>query len=320
MNIMTKAVAVIEDVPDTQETDPNGEFDVILSAQTLDRDGDTLLGDEWKTPLPDHITFDIDHGMSVATTVGSGRPFINDEGNLQVRGTYSSIPRAQEVRTLVREGHIRTTSVAFMTHKSQQKDAKPVRELLNGAFVAIPSNREAVVLSAKALDVVGKVGARNSASDASVIQDIHNAAKVLGADCGDGAADGANKAAPAATTKDAEADPDVDPATIASAIDAALDEAASLLAGVDMESLPPEVAQALALVQAAGISADELLDSLGVDDPDEDGAEAATTAAAEDGTADKAAPDAATAAVTAEDVVLRGRALQLIADSASLLG
>lgn len=132
---------------------PNGAFDVILSAPTLDRDGEVIDAKVFE-PLPDHITFDIDHGMSTATTVGSGTPFY-DGDVLRVKGTYSSIPRAQEVRTLVREGHIRTTSVAFMSAKREEKDGVQHivhAELLNGAFVPIPSNRESVVLSAKAHD------------------------------------------------------------------------------------------------------------------------------------------------------------------------
>lgn len=167
-------------ITNTTEDFP-GSFEVILSAPTKDRDGDTLLPDEWKQPLPDHITFDSDHGMTVATTVGSGAPRIDEEtGNLIVAGTYSSLPRAQEVRTLVNEGHIRTTSVAFMSEKTE-KDGKSVaqRELLNGAFVAIPSNREALVLASKG----AKAGARNSASDLAAIQEIHDAAMSLGADC-----------------------------------------------------------------------------------------------------------------------------------------
>jgi hypothetical protein len=131
--------------------DPNGEFDVILSAPTLDRDGEVIDAKIFE-PLPEHITFDIDHGMSTATTVGSGKPFY-DGDVLRVKGTYSSIPRAQEVRTLVREGHIRTTSVAFMGAVREEKDGVPhivKAELLNGAFVPIPSNRDALVLSAKA--------------------------------------------------------------------------------------------------------------------------------------------------------------------------
>ena len=179
-------------ITNTDEEFP-GSFEVVLSAPTKDRDGDVLLPEEWKQPLPDHITFDVDHGMSVEATIGSGTPSLNDAGELVVAGTYSSLPRAQEVRTLVNEGHIRTTSVAFMTEPSETKDGKKtvVRELLNGAFVAVPANREALVLSSKGL----KAGARNSAADASVIQSMHDAAVSLGADCS-----GAKSYIPAPTT------------------------------------------------------------------------------------------------------------------------
>lgn len=176
MNVIRKDATITN----TDEEFP-GAFEVVLSAPTKDRDGETLLPEEWKQPLPDHITFDVDHGMSVAATVGSGVPSLNDAGELVVAGTYSSLPRAQEVRTLVNEGHIKTTSVAFMTEPSETKDGKKTvtRELLNGAFVAIPSNREALVLSSKG----AKAGARNSAADASIIQSMHDATVSLGADC-----------------------------------------------------------------------------------------------------------------------------------------
>lgn len=178
MTVVRKDATITNVGPDDEFP---GAFEVILSAPTKDRDGDTLLPEEWKQPLPDHITFDQDHLMSVAGTVGSGVPAIDEKtGNLVVTGTYSSLPRAQDVRTLVNEGHIRTTSVAFMSEKSV-KDGKTgtVRELLNGAFVAIPSNREALVLASKGF----KAGARNSASDSESIQSIHDTALGLGADC-----------------------------------------------------------------------------------------------------------------------------------------
>lgn len=146
----TKMFALGEVKAAEDDDSPHGGFDVILSAPTLDRDGEIVDAKIFE-PLPDHITFDIDHGMSTATTVGSGTPFY--EGDvLRVKGTYSSIPRAQEVRTLVREGHIRTTSVAFMGAVREETDGVThivKAELLNGAFVPIPSNRESVVLSAK---------------------------------------------------------------------------------------------------------------------------------------------------------------------------
>jgi hypothetical protein len=237
-----------------------GSFEVILSAQTKDRDGDTLLKDGWKQPLPEHITFDTDHGMTVEKTVGSGVPRIDDEtGNLIVSGTYSSLQKAQDVRTLVNEGHIKTTSVAFMTEKTQKDGATvSVRELLNGAFVAIPSNREALVLSSKGL----KAGARNSAADAEKVQGIHDHATALGADCGQ----------KSFSKKDADTEDASDPVALITAVDAAIDEAIDLFAAADLTSLPAEVQQAIALVQAADATVDELLDALGIPDPDEDAA------------------------------------------------
>ena len=145
------ALGEVKSVEDTEN--PNGGFDVVLSAPTLDRDGEIIDAKVFE-PLPEHLTFDIDHGMSTATTVGSGVPFY-DGDVLRVKGTFSSIPRAQEVRMLVREGHIRTTSVAFGAHERDEKDGVThitKAELLNGAFVSIPSNRDALVLSAKSHD------------------------------------------------------------------------------------------------------------------------------------------------------------------------
>jgi len=180
MNVTRKDATIV-----ATDDDFPGSFRVVLSAPTLDRDGDTLLPEEWKQPLPDHITFDVDHEMSVRGTIGSGQPYINDKGQvpdapqgaLIVDGTFSSLQQAQDARTLVKEGHIRTTSVAFMTERSKSKDGvtSVTRELLNGAFVAIPSNREALVLSSKGL----KAGARHNATDLNIIQQIHDLSKKL---------------------------------------------------------------------------------------------------------------------------------------------
>lgn len=178
MKIIRKDATI---TPTGADEDFPGTFEVILSAPVEDRDGETLLPSEWKQPLPDRITFDQDHGMSVATTIGSGVPRIDEKGRLIVAGEYSSLPRAQEVRTLVNEGHINTTSVAFMSSRSPMKDGKQTvtRELLNGAFVAIPSLREALVLSSKG----AKAGARNSAADFEHIQNAHDQLVAVGAEC-----------------------------------------------------------------------------------------------------------------------------------------
>lgn len=147
--VVTKTAASV--APVAEPASPNGEFDVILSTNAVDRDGDSLEPSVWKQPLPDHITFDADHGMSVTTTVGSGRPFINDAGKIQVRGSYANTELGQLVRELVNDGHIRSTSVAFLSYEGE--DGTVERELLNGAFVAVPANPEAIVLASKSADL-----------------------------------------------------------------------------------------------------------------------------------------------------------------------
>lgn len=67
-------------------------------------------------------------------------------------------------------------------------------------------------------------------------------------------------------------DPTDDPRTLASALDASLDQACQLLIGVDTNSLPPDVQQAIALLYAASYVADELLETMGVPDPDDSSA------------------------------------------------
>ena len=152
-NVVTKVFAQVKAKADSADS-PFGGFDIILSTPAEDRDGDELLTSEWEQPLPDHITMDIDHGMSVATTVGSGVPSIDSAGNLVVSGTFASTDLAQQTRALVKEGHIRTVSVAFLVKTTTNPDGSKTvtRELLNGAFVAIPANPEAIVTDSKSLE------------------------------------------------------------------------------------------------------------------------------------------------------------------------
>ena len=199
MLIEEKAVADITDAG--EDFGPNGGFEAILSAPTLDRDGDVFATNEWKTPLPDKITVDVDHEMSVAGTIGSANPYIADDGTLRIRATFASTVKAQEVRTLIQEGHIDSVSVACMTDKALKKAGEPCRELLNAGVVSVPSNREAKILAAKAKPAEDtKAGARNSKSDAKWLQAAHDATIMAGAQCvpdavdGDGEEDGANKA------------------------------------------------------------------------------------------------------------------------------
>lgn len=173
--------SVICTVKSLEGDDPNGSFEAVLSAPTLDRDGEVIDTRAFE-PLPDRIPIDIDHGMTVSTTVGSGTPYY-DGDVLKIKGTFSSIPRAQELRTLVVEGHVARMSVTFMDAERATKDGVPHitrAELLNAAFVPIPSNREAAVLVAKAFAATDE---EMKATKADRLQSIHDLAVANGAAC-----------------------------------------------------------------------------------------------------------------------------------------
>lgn len=206
MDIISKDFPVSAGEP-TDEY-PNGTFEVVLSAPTLDRDGEVVDAKAFE-PLPDHITFDTDHSMTCDSVVGSGTPSYSSDGRLIVKGGYADDERSQSIRRKVAQGHIRTTSVTFMAAE-REKDSKGVphvvkAELLNGTFTPVPSNRESVVLTAKSImahDLAEKVGARNNKDDAAAVQFIHDTALSLGAMC----AVGAGKSAPAPVENGTEAD------------------------------------------------------------------------------------------------------------------
>lgn len=284
--------ATIDTITDATDEAPFGGFTAVASDASRDRDGENLTQDEWITPLPDHITIDVDHGMSVATTVGSAHPYFSDSGEMMIQASFSSLARAQEVRTLINEGHIKTVSVACLVDKSK-KSGTPKRELLNVGIVAIPSNRNAVILASKAfapqsaveaaqqLLLAIKAGTAAGNSDGAMVQAIHDAAGHLGAACivvevpveqgpGDpsGTDDGANKSftkAESVVLKDA----DDDPRKLLAGIDAILDQAIGLTANIDRQSLPEPVGQALDLLVGAEESVDALMDLMGVYDPDD---------------------------------------------------
>lgn len=158
-----------------------GTFEAILSMPTLDRDMEVIDARAFE-PLPDHIPIDIDHGMSVTSTVGSGKPFY--EGDvLKVSGTFASTALGQEVRTLVTEGHVRKMSVAYMGAQYEADETDGFLhlrkgELLNAAIVAIPSNRQADILAAKSVEL-----AEAKQSKAASLQQIHDLAAGAGAEC-----------------------------------------------------------------------------------------------------------------------------------------
>lgn len=177
---MEKKTFAMATVKAAESDNPNGEFEVILSAETLDRDGEVIDAKAFE-PLPESIPFHAFHDFH--DPIGRGVPFY-DGDVLKARGVFASTPRAQEIRTLVSEGVIGHTSVGFMAAvRKDEEDAPHITsgELLEGSFVSVPSNREAAVLMAKEYDA--KAGARNSSKDSERLQTIHDLAVANGAEC-----------------------------------------------------------------------------------------------------------------------------------------
>ena len=185
MPIERKGVSVITADLKAAKNDDGG-YDITLSVPTEDRDGEIVDAKAFE-PLPaGRLPIDVDHGMTVLTTVGSGVAEYDGDALMLRDFRFASTPLAQDVKTLVDEGHISKMSVAFMdaVREVDDDDGRPhVRkaELLNAAIVAIPSNREAEIAFAQ--KTLLKVGARNSAKDAEMIQSVHDNAAALGATC-----------------------------------------------------------------------------------------------------------------------------------------
>ncbi|MCA1845585.1 MAG: phage portal protein, partial [Actinobacteria bacterium] len=190
-----KSLAVT--VKATETDNPNGAFEAILSTDATDREGESVTTGAFE-PLPPSIPLYHQHDwMDKALPVGRGEPFYAEDGTLRIKGAFASTPRAQEVRTLVNEGVIDAMSVGYIgTQRKGMGGSKKVTKavLLEGSFTAVPVNPTALVMASKALAT--KAGKRNSASDMSHIQTIHDASASLGADCA-----GAAKALVRAETK-----------------------------------------------------------------------------------------------------------------------
>lgn len=144
---MNKTFALAE-VKSLDGDSPNGEFEAVLSAATLDRDGEVIQTGAFD-PLPASVPVHAYHDFR--DPIGRGVPYYEDDV-LKLRGVFASTPRAQEIRSLVSEGIIGSMSVGFMGAQREERDGVPhvtKGELLEGSFVSIPSNREAAVTMAK---------------------------------------------------------------------------------------------------------------------------------------------------------------------------
>src|SRR6185437_6069898 len=97
--VYSKAFASIESV-DEKDYGPNGGFTAVLSTPSEDRDGDELFREEWKEFTQERYPLDMDHGMSVAQTIGSFRPYFDGQ-KMMMEANFAGDEQSQRVRGLV---------------------------------------------------------------------------------------------------------------------------------------------------------------------------------------------------------------------------
>lgn len=173
---------VFAEVKSAPSDNPNGEFEIVMSTDSLDRDGESVAKGAFE-PLPTSIPVHAFHDFT--DPVGRAVPAYDSEGRLIGKGVFASTPRAQEIRQLVSDGVIGHTSVGFMSpERKSAGDGPPIvekAELLEVSFVSVPANRDAAVLMVKTFEA--KVGSRNSTKDSERLQSIHDLAVANGAVC-----------------------------------------------------------------------------------------------------------------------------------------
>lgn len=175
---------VFAEVKSAPSDNPNGEFEIVMSTDSIDRDGESIVKGAFD-PLPESVPVHAFHDFN--DPVGRAVPSYDKEGRLIGRGFFASTERAQEIRQLVADGIIGHTSVGFMSaERKSAEDGPPLvekAELLEVSFVSVPSNRDATVLAVKAYEENLKVGSRNSTKDVERLQTIHDLAVANGAYC-----------------------------------------------------------------------------------------------------------------------------------------
>ncbi|KJK55638.1 HK97 family phage prohead protease [Saccharothrix sp. ST-888] len=192
-------------------------------------------------------------GKPIGTFTAQERP----EG-LHIAGRYDDTQAGRDARARARSGSAPELSVGFI-----RTDMPTTWEEYDALSDKQKADLEQNIRSARLVEV-SQITARMAAVPGSVLTGVRTAAHVR-----------------------AGADADEDPSALVAALDATLDEAVALAGEYPREGLPEEVAQALDLLVAAETLVDQVMDVLGVYDPDDqDGDEDTAPAGAGEKTAD----------------------------------
>jgi phage head maturation protease len=152
------------------------------STEALDSQGEIVKREALEAALPDYMRFANIREMHQPSAVG-----VATEAELDARGLYLAAKIVDPVAwEKVTSGVYKGFSIGgrVVARDQAQKHVITGVTLSEISLVDRPANPEAVFTMFKLDDVsMGKIGARNSADDLSMIQAIHDQAVALGASC-----------------------------------------------------------------------------------------------------------------------------------------
>ena len=149
----TKSFTIDVKSVDDEEFGPHGGFTAIISDPTVDRDGEKIMPGAFE-PLPQgRIPIDINHSRNVLDTIGSAEVFKVGE-ETWAKAWFAGTPKAQEIRQLMHEKHVKNVSVMFIHAERGRPDEKGIvpihrAELVKFGVVDVGANRNAQVALVK---------------------------------------------------------------------------------------------------------------------------------------------------------------------------
>jgi len=135
----------------------NGDIEAILSTDALDRTREHLDYSSVKMPSSVPMLFNHSYDNVVGTwhTLRKIGNKILAKGSLAKQGTSALV---DTVRSLLEQGHLKTTSISVTINDSKLDDNSGyerlfVNEILEGSIVPVPANSEAIITSVKSMNL-----------------------------------------------------------------------------------------------------------------------------------------------------------------------
>jgi HK97 family phage prohead protease len=275
--------------------DAGDEHRAVLEFPTNDTDTDTyktgwrsgVFAESFKKRLPVMLA---NHNQDMLIGSAVTAESLGDRARIVNRfANFAKVPKAEEVHSLMADGHYPGASFHFRNAKSVQhpnvrgarlfvqadmlETSPVVFPSIGGAKITdvrseedtltIPTIEEILLLQERGVLTVE--GVRSAIAEHFPFYKEHITVQSPG-----GGPDPAAAADPPGGGAGSGTRDDEDAGVLARAVDAALDEACNLIDTVgDRTSLPEPIQQAIDLTFAAGVAVDELLEVMGVGDPDD---------------------------------------------------